>query len=103
MEIDVVILDELGYVSFSQTGGALLFHLISKLYEHSIVIITTNLTFGDAKLTITLLDPLTHQRLALKLHWANINVLKYQDRVDIDDATATDIVFYRLRKLIVLN
>lgn len=41
---DMIIFDELGYRPFSQAGGALLFHLLSKLYEHTKVVITTNST-----------------------------------------------------------
>ena len=67
LRLDLTILDELRYLPFSPSGGALLFHLLSKLYEHATVVININRSFseragvfGDAKMTTALLDRLTH-------------------------------------------
>lgn len=65
--MDILILDELGYLPFSKNGSQLLFHLISKIHQKTSLIITSNLLFsewitvlGDKKMTTALLDRICH-------------------------------------------
>lgn len=74
LKLDLVVLDELGFIPFSQNGSQALFTFCSELYERLALIITTNLKFadwvqifGDERLTAALLDRLTHHAHIIEL------------------------------------
>jgi DNA replication protein DnaC len=67
MKYDLLIIDEIGYIPFSQTGSELLFNVIAECYEKQSLMITTNLQFkewesifGSNKLTAAMIDRLVH-------------------------------------------
>jgi DNA replication protein DnaC len=78
-KVELVIIDEAGYIPFSAEGAQLLFQVFSDRYEKASLIVTSNLpfaqwtsTFGDAALTAALLDRLTHHCSIHEFDWESI-------------------------------
>lgn len=85
-KLDLLILDELGYVPFSKTGAELLFRVISERYEVGSIIITTNLHFSkwtnlflDKTMTTALLDRVTHNAAIIKYDWGSIRLTETKE------------------------
>jgi DNA replication protein DnaC len=80
-KLDLLILDELGYVPFSKNSAELLFRVFSERYEVGSLIITTNLHFSkwtnlfqDKTMTTALLDRVTHNATIIKYDWGSIRL-----------------------------
>ncbi len=74
LKLDLIVLDELGFIPFSASGAHALFTFCSEVYERLALILTTNLKFadwvqvlGDERLTAALLDRITHHAHILEL------------------------------------
>ena len=88
--VDLLILDELGFVPFDRTGGELLFNAIAHRYERRSVLVTTNLAFsewpkvfgGDEKLTTALLDRLAHHAVVISTKGKSFRMRKRQEPED---------------------
>ena len=83
----LIVLDELGYVPFSKTGAELLFEVVSRAYERTSLIVTTNLPFeawtdvmGNERLTGALLDRLTHRIHVLEANGESYRLRESKDR-----------------------
>jgi DNA replication protein DnaC len=89
--VDLLILDELGFVPFERAGGELLFNLLSERYEVRSTMITTNLSFGewvqvfgDEKLTTALLDRLGHHAHILTTEGSSYRTRKRRQRKEVE-------------------
>lgn len=93
--VDLLVLDELGFVPFDREGGELLFNLLTERYERRSTIVTTNLAFaewvkvfgGDEKLTTALLDRLAHHATVIATKGKSYRMRKRVTNDEKSDAT----------------
>jgi len=91
----LLVIDELGYVPFSQTGAELLFEVFSQRYERGSTIVTSNLpfdewttVFGSERLTGALLDRLTHHVHILEMNGESYRLRQSKRRQRADRSAA---------------
>ena len=95
--LDLLVLDELGYVPFSKAGAELLFEVVSRAYERTSLLVTTNLPFeawvevmGNERLTGALLDRLTHRIHILEANGDSYRLRESQRRLNQRTRSTTD-------------
>jgi len=95
--LDLLVIDELGYVPFSKTGAELLFDVISQAYEHHSIMVSTNLAFeewteifGSQRLTGALLDRLTHRCHILQANGESYRLRQAKKRSKTNTPTQND-------------
>ena len=95
--LDLLVIDELGYVPFSKAGAELLFDVISQAYEHHSLMVSTNLAFeewteifGSERLTGALLDRLTHRCHILEANGESYRLRQARKRSNQDTSAQRD-------------
>lgn len=105
-QVDLLVLDELGFVPFDRAGGELLFNLLTDRYQQRSILVTTNLAFGewvkvfagDEKRTTALLDRLAHHATVIATKGKSYRMRKRSLKEEKQEAGAETALPAKARK-----